>query len=139
MTEDGRGEHLEAMYSKWPFFKVTMDMIAMVLAKGDESTVSLYEAKLVPQELYPVGNALRGSFATARTTVLSIVGSTSVLGSGAKLATPSATRVYILYTHKCKKACICVSAMKCIPVRIPVEMLHVARVTGGGVSVPHSP
>lgn len=82
MTEDGRGEDLEAMYSTWPFFKVTMDMIAMVLAKGDESTVSLYEAKLVQPELHSVGDALRGSFQTARKSVLSIVGDKSVLGSG---------------------------------------------------------
>lgn len=83
MTEDGRGDDLEAMYTTWPFFKVTMDMIAMVLAKGDESTVSLYEAKLVQPDLHFVGDNLRGSFATARQAVLSIVGNTSVLGSGA--------------------------------------------------------
>lgn len=82
VTEDGRGDQLEAMYSTWPFFKVTMDMIAMVLAKGDESTVSLYEVKLVQPELHHVGDTLRGSFATARKAVLSIVGDTSVLGSG---------------------------------------------------------
>jgi phosphoenolpyruvate carboxylase len=82
VTEDGRGDELERMYTTWPFFKVTMDMIAMVLAKGDESIVSLYENKLVASDLHAVGNELRSSFATARKAVLSIVGDTSVLGTG---------------------------------------------------------
>lgn len=85
IREDGRGDVLDAMYSKWPFFKVTMDMMAMVLAKGDEATLSLYEAKLVEPELHPVGEELRGSFRKARQAVLSIVGDESVLGSGATL------------------------------------------------------
>eukprot|EP00892_Ulva_mutabilis_P004795 jgi/Ulvmu1/2688/UM014_0144.1 len=82
VREDGRGDVLDAMYAKWPFFRVTMDMMAMVLAKGDEMTLSLYEAKLVDPELHPVGDELRASFRKARQAVLSIVGDQSVLGSG---------------------------------------------------------
>lgn len=89
VREDGRGDVLDAMYASWPFFRVTMDMMAMVLAKGDEATLSMYEAKLVDAQLHPVGDELRGSFRRARQAVLTIVGEASVLGSGA----PSVTAV----------------------------------------------
>lgn len=83
VRDGGRGKALDEMYTAWPFFRVTMDMMAMVLAKGDEVTLTMYEAKLAPKELHPVGEELRGSFRRAREAVLTIVGDASILGSGA--------------------------------------------------------
>lgn len=104
VREDGRGHDLDAMYEKWPFFKVTMDMIAMVLAKGDDTIVSLYENKLVESDLHGVGDSLRSSFALAKNSVLSIVGDSSVLGSGTlpsqASATSCATSGHILDTYQ---------------------------------------
>ena len=71
------------MYKEWYFFKVTMDMMAMVLAKADDITMQLYEAKLVDPELHEIGDGLRKSFKAARSAVFDIVGAGSVLGSGA--------------------------------------------------------
>ena len=84
-VEGGKRDAICAMYKDWPFFRVTLDMMAMVLAKADDSTVQLYEAKLVEPELHKVGEALRASFRKTRAAVLDIVGETSVLGSGAPL------------------------------------------------------
>lgn len=86
MLEDGHRGAIDAMYKDWPFFKVTFDMIAMVLAKADDATVQLYEAKLVDPSLHPMGERLRESFRRTREAVLSIVGAESVLGSGALLS-----------------------------------------------------
>ena len=93
---------LDDMYAKWPFFKVTMDMMAMVLAKGDEMTLSMYEAKLVEPELHPVGNELRASFRKARQAVLSIVGDASVLGSGAAARPPTLLHPHPVSVCRCQ-------------------------------------
>jgi phosphoenolpyruvate carboxylase len=86
MVVDRQQETIAAMYKSWPFVKVTMDMMAMVLAKADDSTMQLYEGKLVDKSLHHVGEELRKSFRKTREAVLSIVGAGSVLGSGARQA-----------------------------------------------------
>lgn len=76
------------MYQAWPFFRVTLDMIAMVMAKADATTVELYETKLVRSDLQYIGKELRSSFHLARNSLLSIIGNKSVLGSGARPPPP---------------------------------------------------
>lgn len=76
------------MYKAWPFFRVTLDMIAMVVAKADATTVKLYEEKLVRTDLKPIGADLRKAFHLARESLLSIIGNKSVLGSGASCRVP---------------------------------------------------
>lgn len=76
------------MYKAWPFFRVTLDMIAMVVAKADATTVKLYEEKLVRTDLKPIGADLRKAFHLARESLLSIIGNKSVLGSGASSRVP---------------------------------------------------
>lgn len=83
VVANGQQATIAAMYKSWPFFKVTMDMMAMVLAKADDSTMQLYEDKLVDKSLHHIGKELRKSFRKTREAVLSIVGAGSVLGSGA--------------------------------------------------------
>lgn len=39
------------MYRDWPFFRSTMDLVQMVLAKADPRIVKLYDDMLVPEDL----------------------------------------------------------------------------------------
>ena len=43
------------MYRDWPFFRSTIDLIQMVLAKADPRIVKLYDRLLVPDALRSVG------------------------------------------------------------------------------------
>jgi phosphoenolpyruvate carboxylase len=47
---DGRTELLREMYSEWPFFKVYVDMLEMVLAKADPDIAAHYESVLLGEE-----------------------------------------------------------------------------------------
>ncbi|XP_013589059.1 PREDICTED: phosphoenolpyruvate carboxylase 1-like [Brassica oleracea var. oleracea] len=44
---------LKDMYKHWPFFRVTIDLIEMVFAKGDPGIAALYDKLLVSEELWP--------------------------------------------------------------------------------------
>ncbi|MCA1733403.1 MAG: phosphoenolpyruvate carboxylase, partial [Acidobacteria bacterium] len=57
--DDGGGETLESMTEGWPFFRSTLDLIEMVLAKSEVVIAEQYDALLVPGELAPLGEALR--------------------------------------------------------------------------------
>lgn len=70
----GEGEQLRRMYREWPFFRAFLDMVEMVLAKGDPSVAAWYDARLVPDELRPVGEDLRGRFQATRAAVLAVTG-----------------------------------------------------------------
>ena len=49
---DGHQEELRTMYQEWPFFKATIDLVEMILAKCDERIAALYDEVLVtsPEE-----------------------------------------------------------------------------------------
>jgi phosphoenolpyruvate carboxylase len=47
------------MYVEWPFFRSTIDLIEMVLAKSDARIAGEYDRRLVRRELQPIGEALR--------------------------------------------------------------------------------
>jgi phosphoenolpyruvate carboxylase len=47
------------MYEHWPFFRSTLDLIAMVLAESDSRIAAEYDRRLVPPELQPIGADLR--------------------------------------------------------------------------------
>ena len=52
------------MYEKWPFFRSTLDLIAMVLAESDARIAAEYDRRLVPPDLQPVGTDLRSRLET---------------------------------------------------------------------------
>ena len=58
-VEAGGLEELRAMYRDWPFFRSTMDLVEMVLAKASPSIAAYYDAQLVPAPLRALGEALR--------------------------------------------------------------------------------
>ena len=43
---------LQEMYRDWPFFRSTIDLIQMVLAKADPRIVEFYDKQLVPESLW---------------------------------------------------------------------------------------
>ena len=49
--ERGEGEKLRAMYRDWPFFRSTLDLMEMVLAKADARIAAQYDRELVPADL----------------------------------------------------------------------------------------
>ena len=57
--EDGKQPLLREMYDGWPFFRSTLDLVEMVLAKTDPRIVQVYERRLVPDELQHIGEDLR--------------------------------------------------------------------------------
>jgi phosphoenolpyruvate carboxylase len=71
-----RGElpALREMYEGWPFFRATLDLIEMVLAKCAPGIAELYERELAPEELRPIGDDLRRRHARAVAAVLAVTG-----------------------------------------------------------------
>jgi len=106
------------MYREWPFFKVTLDMVEMVLAKADPRITVLYERELVKPELHEFGGRLRSLFFLTETKLLEVTGHSNLLegpegASGAQslaelkhkldLRTPYITPLNILQAHYLKK------------------------------------
>ncbi len=78
LTDDDRAMCRE-MYRRWPFFRSTLDLTAMALAKADAGIAEYYDRQLVPAELQALGDALRGRLARAIVAVLSITGHSRLL------------------------------------------------------------
>jgi phosphoenolpyruvate carboxylase len=58
----GLDEAAPELYA-WPFFRSTIDLIEMVLAKAESRIAAYYDAVLVPEELKPIGAELRDRLA----------------------------------------------------------------------------
>lgn len=65
---------LRQMYAEWPFFRATMDLMEMVLAKADARIAAHYDHQLVPADLRPIGEDLRARLARAIAGVLEVTG-----------------------------------------------------------------
>lgn len=79
--DSGKGPLVQEMYSQWPFFQATLDMIEMVLAKADPRVTIMYDHKLVRPELWPLGDDLRDKFFQTREQVLAATGTQQLLTS----------------------------------------------------------
>jgi len=53
---------LDEMFEQWPFFKTHIDMLEMVVAKGDARIARYYDQVLAPEALKPLGHTLRHRF-----------------------------------------------------------------------------
>ena len=51
---------MQALAREWPFFRSLLDLLEMVLAKADPDIAAYYDRVLVPDELRPLGQELRG-------------------------------------------------------------------------------
>ena len=63
---------LEQMYNQWPFFRVTIDLVEMVFAKGDPGIAALYDKLLVSEELQPFGDRLRQDYEDTKKLLLQV-------------------------------------------------------------------
>ncbi|PWG63116.1 phosphoenolpyruvate carboxylase [Sediminicurvatus halobius] len=70
----GEAAELRRMYREWPFFRAFVDMLEMVLAKGDPDVAAWYDARLVPAALRPLGARLREQYVETRKAVLAVSG-----------------------------------------------------------------
>ena len=69
----GELEALREMARSWPFFRSTLDLIDMVLAKTEPQVFALYDEVLVAPELRTMGEELLAKLATTRTAVLAVL------------------------------------------------------------------
>ena len=71
-----RGEEnlLKEMYSDWPFFRATVDLIAIALAEAEPQIAVEYDRQLVPEVLRGFGEDLRERLDVTARQVLAIVG-----------------------------------------------------------------
>ncbi len=77
--ERGEGALLGQMREQWPFFTTRIDMLEMVLAKADADIARLYDERLVPLELRPLGRRLRDLLSQAVRVVLGLTGQSLLL------------------------------------------------------------
>ncbi len=76
-----RGEQalLGEMRAHWPFFRTRIDMLEMVLAKADAGIASLYDQRLVSDELRPLGQHLRDLLSQSVAVVLGLTAQSQLL------------------------------------------------------------
>jgi phosphoenolpyruvate carboxylase len=70
----GEIEHLRRMYREWPFFRSTLDLIEMVLAKADGRIAAHYDQALAAPELQQLGTDLRDRLRKTTASVLAVTG-----------------------------------------------------------------
>jgi phosphoenolpyruvate carboxylase len=80
------------MYREWPFFRSTLDLIEMVLAKADARIAAHYERQLVPSELAGFGADLRRRLGETAQHVLAVTGRESLLAENPVLRRSIAVR-----------------------------------------------
>ncbi|KAI3858184.1 hypothetical protein MKW92_028029 [Papaver armeniacum] len=75
IDKDIRNLHLlQEMYNQWPFFRVTIDLVEMVFAKGDPGIAALYDKLLVSEDLWSFGQQLRADYEETKSYLLKIAG-----------------------------------------------------------------
>ncbi len=80
------------MYARWPFFRSTLGLIEMVLAKADPRIAAEYDRLLVPADLQPLGAELRARLARAIAVVLDVTGHLELVESNPVLRRSIDTR-----------------------------------------------
>jgi len=83
--ERGDLDVLREMYEQWPFFRSTLDLIAMVLAESDARIAAEYDRRLVPPDLQPIGTDLRRRLEATIQSVLTVMGKERLLTENAVL------------------------------------------------------
>jgi phosphoenolpyruvate carboxylase len=85
------GEALQEMYNEWPWFRETIDLIAMIVSKTDFSISANYDNQLVDEEGKRLGLDIREKLVQTRQAVLDVTQSTSVAGVHVALQRASST------------------------------------------------
>jgi phosphoenolpyruvate carboxylase len=66
------GDAVQKMFDQWAFFRSTIELIEMVLAKAEPQIAAYYDRLLVPDSLKPIGEDLRRRLARATDIILRI-------------------------------------------------------------------
>ncbi|WKT00613.1 phosphoenolpyruvate carboxylase [Gallibacterium salpingitidis] len=72
LFEEGKRSTIEEMCKSWPFFSTRIGMIEMVFSKTDLWLAEYYDQRLVPQQLWPLGQSLREQLKADIQTLLSL-------------------------------------------------------------------
>ncbi|HEY7497861.1 MAG TPA: phosphoenolpyruvate carboxylase [Vicinamibacterales bacterium] len=78
-------ERCREMYRTWPFFRSTVELIEMALAKADAGIAAHYDRHLVPADQQDLGRVLRAQLQRAIEVVLEITGHRQLLENNAVL------------------------------------------------------
>jgi phosphoenolpyruvate carboxylase len=81
----GGRDVLRELYRDWPFFRSTIDLIAMVLAKADARIAGEYDRQLVPDDLASLGADLRRRLGETIDAVREVTGRPELLADNAVL------------------------------------------------------
>lgn len=79
--ENGKMQTLKDMYREWPFFKSTVDLVMMTLAKADPRISEYYDSNLAPQELREIGAFLRSRLQKCIALLLEVAQTNHLLAS----------------------------------------------------------
>ncbi len=79
VMETASEAELQAMYRDWPMFRVTLDLIEMVLAKAEPEIAAHYDRHLVPAPLQAIGRELRLELAQTMEAVRQVTGHREML------------------------------------------------------------
>jgi phosphoenolpyruvate carboxylase len=77
--DSGHGDTLRRMYRDWPFFRTTLDLIEMVLAKASPGIAEQYDKRLVPEPLRVIGVDLRARLQRTTNALLTVTGHAELL------------------------------------------------------------
>lgn len=88
---------LDEMVNEWPFFKTHIDMLEMVVAKGDYRIARYYDQILAPESLKTLGRVLRHRLRDVGALVNQVKGQEVLLESSPEVA--SSIRVRAPYTN----------------------------------------
>ncbi|OBX07559.1 phosphoenolpyruvate carboxylase [Gallibacterium salpingitidis] len=72
LFEEGKRSTIEEMCKSWPFFSTRIGMIEMVFSKTDLWLAEYYDQRLVPQQLWSLGQSLREQLKADIQTLLSL-------------------------------------------------------------------
>ena len=75
----GHKQEIQQMYAEWPFFRATIDLIEMVVAKCDPTAAAAYDRRLVPADLRDLGVQLRKELQNTVDRILEVTGHTRLL------------------------------------------------------------
>ncbi|KAI7758373.1 hypothetical protein M8C21_013734 [Ambrosia artemisiifolia] len=70
IAKDPKNLEMRVMYNEWPFFRVTIDLVEMVFAKGNPGIAASYDKLLVSRELLAFGERLRANYEETKNLLL---------------------------------------------------------------------
>jgi len=93
-VSSGKLEQLQQMYTNWPFFRSTIELLEMVLSKTSKEIAAYYESLLVPEDLQGISERVWQELDDTMEAIMSITKGMPMMGSGMENARLSiATRV----------------------------------------------